>query len=177
MWELWFSAKAICYKINACICMYYIHMQESTTSHFVLCFCAFCSNWNIHYMMTSAIILSRFALLANRYSPGKGSQVISYFRFSAFFGNAYFPRGIRAGVLSKSINLAVGIQYSLWHFHPFKISIMNHIILKQFWMKTFEFAKKPLLCMISKLQCEQLRIWSTILLSWLFLLIHWIWGG
>ena len=127
--------------MHAYVCMYTC-MQESTASHFVLCFCAFCSNWNFHYMMISAIILSRFALLANRYSPGKGSQVISYFRFSAFFGNAYFPRGIRAGVLSKSINLAVGIQYSLWHFHPFKISIMNHIILKQFWMKTFDFATK-----------------------------------
>ena len=160
--------------MHAYVCIY-TYMQESTASHFDLCFCAFCSNWNFHYMIISAIILSRFALLANRYSPGKGWQVISYFRFSAFFGNSYFPRGIRAGVLWKKYQ--IGIQYSLWHFHPFKISFMDHIILKQFWMKTFEFAKKTLLCMISKLQCEQLRIWSTILFSWLFLLIHWIWGG
>ena len=140
---------------------------RSTASHFVLCFCAFCSNWNFHYMMTSAIILSRFALLANRYSPGKGSQVISYFRFSAFFGNSYFPRGIRAGVLWKSINLA-GIQYSLWHLHPFQISIMDHIILKQFWMKTFEFAKKKHCSVwyrnfnVNTCDLHQLRIRSTI---------------
>ena len=159
--------------MHAYVCIIYICKNQLRLTLFYV----FVHFVQIEIMMTSAIILSRFALLANRYSPGKGSQVISYFRFSAFFGNAYFPRGIRAGVLSKSINLAVGIQYSLWHFHPFQISIMNHIILKQFWMKTFEFAKKKLLCMISKLQCEQLRIWSTILFSWLFLLIHWLWGG
>ena len=165
---------------NAYVCIIYIYtyMQESTTSHFVLCFCAFCSNWNFHYMMISAIILSRFALLANRYSPGKGSQVISYFRFSAFFGNAYFPRGIRAGVLWKSINLAVGIQYSLWHFHPFKISIMNHIILKQFWMKTFEFAKKKH-CFVwyQNFNVNNWEFGQQFYFWWLFLLIHWIWGG
>ena len=109
MWELWFSAKAICYKINACIMhMYvlytYIHICKNQLR--LTLFYVFVHFVQIEIMMTSAIILSRFALLANRYSPGKGSQVISYFRFSAFFGNAYFPRGIRAGVLWKSINLA-----------------------------------------------------------------------
>ena len=147
-----------------------------------LCFmflCTFCSNWNVHYMMTSAIILSRFALLANRYSPGKGWQVISYFRFSAFFGNAYFPRGIRAGVLWKIINLA-GIQYSLWHFHPFRISIRNHIILKQFWMKPLNLQKNTVLndikTVMNTVICINWEFAEQFFFSWLFLLIHWLWG-
>ena len=95
--------------------------------------------------------------------------------FLHFFGTHISHGGLEQAYSEKSINLA-GIQYSLWHFCPFQISIMYHIILKQFWMKSFQFAQKNQ-CSVWYQNCNvntvpQLRI-RWIILFFLFLLIHW----